>query len=118
LFLFVPECLFLFLLPQLSFTWLSFYAGTLSAVTSAAKAILSKKVLSGKPLGENLTPSNMFAVLTILGFFMILPASLAIEGPAAVKVSTKCVSHEFIFVRVFFVKQTLSYSNFFLGRGN
>jgi hypothetical protein len=28
---------------ELSFTWLSFYAGTLSAVTSAAKAILSKK---------------------------------------------------------------------------
>jgi hypothetical protein len=74
---------------QLSFTWLSFYAGTLSAVTSAAKAILSKKVLDGKPLGENLTPSNMFAVLTILGFLMILPVSLAVEGPKAVKVSAR-----------------------------
>lgn len=38
---------------ELSFTWLSFYAGTLSAVTSAMKAILSKKVLSGKPLVNN-----------------------------------------------------------------
>jgi solute carrier family 35 protein E1 len=47
---------------------------------------LSKKVLDGKPLGENLTPANTFAVLTILGFLFILPASLLIEGPA--KVST------------------------------
>ena len=52
-------------------------------MTSAAKAILSKKVLDGKPLGENLTPANMFAVLTILGFLFILPASLLLEGPGA-----------------------------------
>ena len=71
-------------LKELSFTWLSFTAGTISAVTSATKAILSKKVLDGKPMGENLTPANMFAVLTILGFLMILPASLMIEGPAAI----------------------------------
>ena len=64
---------------------MSFIAGTGSAVTSAAKAILSKKVLDGKPLGENLTPANMFAVLSILGFLFILPASLAIEGPGAFK---------------------------------
>ena len=55
-----------------------------SAVTSAGKAILSKKVLDGKPLGENLTPANMYAVLTILGFLMIAPVSLAIETPAAI----------------------------------
>lgn len=52
-------------LKELSFTWLSFTAGTISAVTSATKAILSKKVLDGKPMGENLTPANMFAVLTV-----------------------------------------------------
>jgi len=71
-------------LKEVSFSWLSFIAGTGSAVTSASKAILSKKVLDGKPLGENLTPANMFAVLTILGCFMLLPFSLAIEGPKTV----------------------------------
>jgi len=71
-------------LKELSFSWLGFTAGTVSSVTSAMKAILSKKVLDGKPMGENLTPSNMFAVLTILGFLMILPASLLIEGPKAI----------------------------------
>ena len=39
-------------LKELSFSWMSFIAGTGSAVTSAAKAILSKKVLDGKPLGD------------------------------------------------------------------
>ena len=70
-------------LKELSFSWMSFVAGTGSAVTSAAKAILSKKVLDGKPLGENLTPANMFAVLSILGFLAIAPVSLILEPPKA-----------------------------------
>jgi len=70
-------------LKELSFSWMSFVAGTGSAVTSAAKAILSKKVLDGKPLGENLTPANMFAILSILGFCAILPVALVIEPPKA-----------------------------------
>ena len=76
-------------MKELSFTWLAFTAGAISAFTSAAKAILSKKVLDGKPLGENLTPANMFAVLTIQGFLFILPASLMIEGPAKISVAYK-----------------------------
>ena len=49
-------------LKELSFTWWSFFSTALaSAVASASKAILSKKVLDGKPLGENLTPANMSA---------------------------------------------------------
>jgi solute carrier family 35 protein E1 len=74
-------------LKELSFSWLSFTAAVLSAVASASKAILSKKVLTGKPLGENLTPANMFGVLTILGFLFILPVSLLLEGPATIKVA-------------------------------
>jgi len=68
-------------LKELTFSWMSFAAGTGSAVTSAAKAILSKKVLDGKPLGENLTPANMFAILSILGFVAIAPVSLLLEPP-------------------------------------
>lgn len=70
-------------LKELTFSWVSFIAGTASAVTSASKAILSKKVLDGKPLGENLTPANMFAVLSILGFLSIIPVSLILEPPKA-----------------------------------
>jgi len=68
-------------LKELTFSWMSFIAGTGSAVTSAAKAILSKKVLDGKPLGENLTPANLFAILSILGFVAIAPVSLILEPP-------------------------------------
>lgn len=75
-------------LKELSFTWLSFISGTVSAVTSATKAILSKRVLDrGEDAldgAQNLTPANMFALLTILGFFMILPFSIGIEGPTAI----------------------------------
>jgi solute carrier family 35 protein E1 len=46
--------------------------------------IKSKEALNSRPLGENLTPANMFAVLTILGFLFILPLSLLVEGPAKV----------------------------------
>jgi len=70
-------------LKELTFSWYSFIAGTMSAVTSASKAILSKKVLDGKPLGENLTPANMFAILSILGFISIVPVSLILEPPKA-----------------------------------
>jgi solute carrier family 35 protein E1 len=45
-------------MKELSFSWIALTAGLLSAVTSAAKAILSKKVLDGKPLGENMNPAN------------------------------------------------------------
>lgn len=71
-------------IQELSFTWISFTAALLSAVASASKAILSKKVLDGKPMGENLTPANTFAVLSMLGFLMILPVSLCLEPPAKV----------------------------------
>jgi solute carrier family 35 protein E1 len=54
------------------------------ATTISFTHIFSKKVLDGKPLGENLTPANMFAVLTILGFLFILPVSLMVEGPGKV----------------------------------
>jgi solute carrier family 35 protein E1 len=72
----------LFSMKELSFSWVAFVTGTLSAVTSATKVILSKKLLDGKPLG--LTPTNILAVLTILGFLCILPVSLLVEGPAKV----------------------------------
>lgn len=97
-------------LKELSFSWLSFTAGTLSAVTSATKAILSKKVLDGKPLGENLTPANMFAVLTILGFLFILPASLLMEGPSKVSAAvTAALAAGYIKVQLF---RLLSISGF------
>jgi hypothetical protein len=44
-----------------------------------------KTVLSGKPMGENLNAPNLYAVLTIMSFFMLVPLSLAVESPAVIQ---------------------------------
>lgn len=72
-------------LKELSFTWLAFGTAMLSNVASASRAILSKTVLSGKPMGENLSAPNLYAVLTIIAFMFLLPLSLLIESPGHVK---------------------------------
>ena len=59
---------------------LSFGTGAISS----SHILKSKEALDGKALSENLTPANMFAVLTTLGFLFILPLSLMVEGPAKV----------------------------------
>jgi len=71
-------------LQELSFSWMAFGTAMLSNIASASRAILSKTVLSGKPMGENLTATNLYAVLTIMSFLMLLPMSLALESPAAI----------------------------------
>lgn len=71
-------------LKELSFTWLAFSTAMLSNVASAGRGILSKGLM-GKPMGENLTPTNLYAVLTIMAFGFLLPVSLLIETPAAIK---------------------------------
>ena len=36
-----------------------------------------------KPKGENMTPENLFGVLTVMSFLFALPLALIIEGPKA-----------------------------------
>jgi len=69
---------------ELSFTWLGFIAAMLSNLSSASRAIFSKKTMKGSDVGENMTPANLYAVITILSFLAMLPASLCIESPAAI----------------------------------
>eukprot|EP00614_Pseudopedinella_elastica_P015415 CAMPEP_0172582344 /NCGR_PEP_ID=MMETSP1068-20121228/1764_1 /TAXON_ID=35684 /ORGANISM="Pseudopedinella elastica, Strain CCMP716" /LENGTH=383 /DNA_ID=CAMNT_0013375667 /DNA_START=33 /DNA_END=1184 /DNA_ORIENTATION=+ len=71
-------------LKELSFSWLAFSTAMLSNVASASRAILSKTVMSGKPIGENLNATNLYAVLTIIAFFMLLPFNFIVESPTAV----------------------------------
>ena len=39
-----------------------------------------------KPKGENMTPENLFGVLTVMSFCFALPLALIIEGPRAMGV--------------------------------
>ena len=54
----------------------------LSNLAFAARNIFSR-VSMDKPKGENMTPENLFGVLTIMSFLWALPFALAIEGPKA-----------------------------------
>merc|ERR1719171_1491914 len=63
---------------ELSFTWLGFIAAMLSNVSSALRAILAKKVMGTT---KDLSEPNLYAVLTILSFLMLLPVSLILENP-------------------------------------
>ena len=52
----------------------------LSNVSSSARGVLSKRTMSGKQIGENLTPQNLYAVLTAMSTLILIPTALAIEG--------------------------------------
>jgi solute carrier family 35 protein E1 len=67
---------------ELSFTWMAFAGAMLSNLAFAARNIFSR-VSMDKPKGENMTPENLFGVLTIMSFLWALPFALAIEGPKA-----------------------------------
>jgi len=68
---------------ELSFNWLCFGAAMGSNFGSAARGVYSKKVMSGGKIGKNMNPSNVYAVLTIMATFLLLPIAFAIEGPTA-----------------------------------
>merc|ERR1719161_2108654 len=70
-------------LKELSFTWLAFGSAMLSNVSSAYRGIVAKKAMS-KPQGENMTESNLYGVLTIMSFLLLLPVSLLIETPGKI----------------------------------
>merc|ERR1712010_114314 len=70
-------------LKELSFTWLGFGAAMLSNVSSALRGILAKKTMGGG-VGENMNETNLYSVMTIMAFAVLLPVSLLVETPKAV----------------------------------
>lgn len=67
---------------ELSFTWMSFGGAMLSNLAFATRNILSRASMD-KPTGENMTPENLFGVLTAMSFLWALPLALILEGPVA-----------------------------------
>jgi len=72
-------------MTELSFTWLAFGGAMLSNLAFAIRNILSRASMD-KPKGENMTPENLFGVLTVMSFMFALPLALVIEGPKALAV--------------------------------
>ncbi|CAM9280203.1 unnamed protein product [Heterosigma akashiwo] len=68
---------------ELSFSWTAMGGAMGSNLTSALRAVLAKKQLGGGQLaGKNMGGANLYAVLTVLGAGMLLPAALLVEGAA------------------------------------
>lgn len=66
-------------LKELSFSWMAFGNAMGSNTASALRGIMGKKQM-GKPVGENMTPANLYAVLTILAFCFLSPVAVLLEG--------------------------------------
>lgn len=66
-------------LTELSFTWLSFGSAMVSNIASASRGIVGKMSM-GKPQGQNMGATNLYAVMTILATLILAPFALAKEG--------------------------------------
>lgn len=64
---------------ELTFSWISFLNAMGSNTAFSLRAIFSKMAMN-KPQGENMTPPNLYAVLTIISFLGLLPITLLVEG--------------------------------------
>ena len=69
-------------MTELSFTWVAFGAAMASNLAFASRNIYARLSLD-KPKGENMTPENLYGVLTLIAFSISLPFALIVEGPKA-----------------------------------
>lgn len=79
----IPVCLGVAIASttQLNFSWYCLLAGILANIFSAARGVFGKTQMCGDTRClEQLSPENYYAVLTILSFFMLVPATALIEG--------------------------------------
>jgi len=66
-------------MKELSFSWTSFGGAMGSNLSFAIRGIFSKRMMSN-PIGTNMGPANLFAVLTIMSFFTMIPVCFVMEG--------------------------------------
>ncbi|CAJ1970357.1 unnamed protein product [Cylindrotheca closterium] len=67
-------------MKELNFSWLAFGAAMSSNLFFALRAVMSKLALSGGSSGTNLTPPNMFGLVTWAAFFLSVPLAIFGEG--------------------------------------
>lgn len=68
-------------MKELNFSWLAFGTAMASNLFFALRAVTSKIALqSSKATGTNLTPPNMFGLVTWAAFLLSIPVALILEG--------------------------------------
>lgn len=64
-------------LSEVTFNWTGFLAALFSNITFQSRNVLSKKFMISKGALDNI---NLFQVITIMAFFILLPVSITLEG--------------------------------------
>ncbi|KAG2435509.1 hypothetical protein HYH02_011803 [Chlamydomonas schloesseri] len=67
-------------LTEATFNWTGFLSAIFSNMTFQSRNVLSKKLMIKKGAVDNM---NLFQIITIMSFFMLLPVSTLTEGGAA-----------------------------------
>ena len=68
-------------LKERAFSWLAFWTAMLSNLAFALRAVLSKTAMSDPiQIGTNLTPANVFGLVTLSSFVVSIPMALIGEG--------------------------------------
>ncbi|XP_021892027.1 phosphoenolpyruvate/phosphate translocator 2, chloroplastic-like isoform X2 [Carica papaya] len=65
-------------LTEASFNWVGFCSAMASNVTNQSRNVLSKKLMVKKE--DSLDNINLFSVITIISFILLVPAAILIEG--------------------------------------
>lgn len=66
---------------ELSFSWYCLLAGIVANIFSAARGVFGKTQMCGETSClEQLSPENYYAILTILSFLMLIPATFMAES--------------------------------------
>ncbi|CAN0058226.1 unnamed protein product [Heterosigma akashiwo] len=80
-------------LKELSFTYTALAGAMTSNFACAMRGLVSKMVMKDG-IGKNMDAQNLFSVLTILAFFMMLPCTLILEGrtfPPSIRILSQMV---------------------------
>lgn len=101
-------------LKELNFSWLAFGAAMASNVAFALRAVQSKMALqSGKETGNNLSPPNMFGLVTWAALLISIPIALIGESNFGELLSTAldAVEDKMQFYRAVFLSGLFHYLN-------
>ncbi|XP_062010164.1 phosphoenolpyruvate/phosphate translocator 2, chloroplastic-like isoform X2 [Rosa rugosa] len=63
---------------EASFNWIGFGSAMASNITNQSRNVLSKKFMAKKE--ESLDNINLFSVITIISFILLLPSAILLEG--------------------------------------
>ena len=103
-------------LKERSFSWLAFYAAMASNLAFALRAVLSKVVLQSdeKNVGTNLSPPNMFALVTWAAFLVSIPISFYSEGSTFIDLMNEAINsveNKYHFLRTVIISGLFHYLN-------